>query len=110
MTPVYQFSCIFPSFLHAFVSHLVALALAHVEPLSPLCPVSLSLFSYQISFSPHLIWDDNQPCSCYHSYIWSPPVVVPLGSQLWFPPVASSSSSPPFYPLYEETQEQSPTP
>ncbi len=67
--------------------------------LVPCLTISLLL---SIPLSPHLIWDDNQPRSHYHSYIWSPPVVVPLGSQLWFPPVASSSSTPPFHPPYEE--------
>jgi len=39
-----------PSFSYAFVSRLVASALARVEPLSTLCPVSLSLISYQSLF------------------------------------------------------------
>src|SRR5216684_4583998 len=75
--------------------------------LVPCLTISLLL---SIPLSPHLIWDDNQPRSCYHSYIWSPPVVVPLGSQLWFPPVVSSSSSPLFYPLYEESLLTTPAP
>ncbi len=39
-----------PSFLYAFMSRLVASALTRVEPLSTLCPVSLSLISYQSLF------------------------------------------------------------
>ncbi len=93
-----------PSFSYAFVSRLVALALAHMEPLSTLCLVSLSshLISYQSLSHRILSGTTNQPCSRYHSYIWSPPVVVPLGSQLWFPPVASLLFAPPFHPPYEE--------
>src|SRR5260370_40038425 len=43
-----------------------------------------------------LSWTTHPSRSRYLCYIWSPPVVVPLGLQLWFPAVASSSSSPQF--------------
>src|SRR5713226_5108226 len=104
MTPAYQSSCVFPFLLICFRVSSSRLGTRTCGTAVHLVPC-LSLFSshlLSISLSPHLIWDDNQPRSCYHSYIWSLPVVVPLGLQLWFPPVASSSSAPPFHPPYEE--------
>src|SRR5712692_2542171 len=68
-TPVYQSICVFsPSHLHRCVLSrlvcLVASALALVEPLSTLCPVSPS----HSLLSPHSLGRQPQSCSRYLSY------------------------------------------
>src|SRR5258708_10799855 len=70
MTPAYQSSCIFPFLLICF--HVSSSCLGtrmcgttvHLVP----CLSLISSHLLSISLSPHLIWDDNQPRSRYHSY------------------------------------------